>query len=531
VSKLKRYRQITTILIKYLYQNVSARAGAGSEKAKNLRLALERLGPTFIKFGQALTNRPDLMDMAYLSELEKLQDDVPPFPSDEASRIVETELGKPLDEVFLKFSQRSWASASLAQVHTAYLLDGREIALKIQRPGIKDIIEGDISILYNIASYLDRSRYGKFYNFHRFVDEFRETILNELDFRKEGRNIERLAENLKYFNHIHLPKVYWNLTTEHLLAMERIEGVKINNFTELNKLEINRSLLAKELMSAFLKQIIEDGFFHADPHLGNLLVETDGRVALLDLGMVGRLDINMRDQVGRLLIGFAEQNSQEVANIILEAGTKSENTNIKALKQDVGSLVVKYQYMVASEMGIGKALVNIVKLALEHNVMMPQGFNLLGRSLLYLDNIAFNLAPELDYVAFIKGSAKNIYMERFLSQNSLSKISRSALEANKLTLEGFGQVNSLLDKLVNNEITIRFEHEHLQGMIKSLNLSANRLAFAIIIASLIIGSAFIIRVSSTKTVLGLPIFGLTGFALAAFFGIILLVRIITTERR
>lgn len=531
MAKLKRYRQISTILIKYFYKNIAARGGELTEKAINLRLALERLGPTFIKFGQALTNRPDLLPRAYLDELEKLQDHVPPFSSAEAARIVEAELGKPINQLFLKFSKRAWASASLAQVHTAYLFDGREIALKIQRPGIKETIKNDVSILYNIASYLDRSHYGRFYNFHRFVDDFRETILNELDFRKEGRNIERLAKNLKCFNHIHLPKVYWRLTTDRLLSMERVMGVKLNNFTELEKLDINRSRLAKELMSAFLKQIIEDGFFHADPHLGNLLVETDGRVALLDLGMVGRLDADMRDQVGRLLISFAEQNSKEVANIILEAGTKSEETNIKAFQQDVSSLVVKYQYMIAEEMGIGKAMVDLVKLALEHRVMMPQGFNLLGRSLLYLDNIAFNIAPDLDYVAFIKQSAKNIYTDRFLSQNSPNKLARSALEANKLALGSFGRIDSLLDKLVNNEITIRFEHEHLQGMMKSLSLSANRLSFAIIIAGLIIGSAFIIRLGTTQTLLGLPVLGLVGFILAALFGVYLLVTIITAERR
>lgn len=531
MSRLTRYQQISWILLKYIYANITVKGDvAQRSRARNLRIALERLGPTFIKFGQAMSSQPDMFPAAYLEELEKLQDRVPPFATEDAVKVVEEELGKPIDKLFTKLSRRSWASASLAQVHIAFLPDGQEIALKIQRPNIKDIIEEDIAILYQVAAFLDRTRFGRFYDFRRFVDEFRETLLAELDFRREGRNIERLAKNLRFYDHIHLPKVYWEMSSERVLAMERIEGVRLDKLNQLEELPINRSHLAEELLEAYLKQIIEDGFFHADPHLGNILVEADGRIALLDMGVVGRLDDNLKDQVGRLLMSFADQDSNEVTNIILEAGAKSEFTNIKALEQDVRSMVVKYHYMVAAEMGIGKAMVDLVKLALRHEVKMPQGFNLLGRTLLYLDSVAFNLSPNLDYVDFIERSAQRLFGERLRSQYSPGKLTRSTLELNKLFLESAGRLNAILDKLIRDEVTIKFEHEHLQGMIRSLNQSANRLSFAIIVTGLLVGSALIIRTGAGGTFFGYPRLGFIWFISAALLGLYLLFRIIRAER-
>lgn len=529
--RLGRYRQISSVLLRYVYANVTAKSDIKQRvRAENLRQALENLGPTFIKLGQAMSGRPDLFPDSYIEELGKLQDRVPSFSTGSAAKVIEDELNKPLDNIFYNFSKQPTASASLAQVHSAFLADGREVAIKIQRPGIKELIVNDIAVLYQVAAMMDRTRFGRFYDFHRFVDEFRETILAELDFIKEGRNIERLANNLKYYEHIHVPDVYLEVSTSKVLVMEKISGVRLDNAPELKKIPVNLRHLTEELLDAYLKQIIEDGFFHADPHLGNLLMESDGKIALLDMGVVGLLDENMKNQIGKLLGSFADQDSEEVANVILEIGARTEQTSVKAFQQDVRGVVVKYHFMVASELGIGKAMIDLAKLAINHKIKMPQGFNQLGRALLYLDTVSYNLAPDLDYVDFLERSSQRLFGERLLTQNRRGKISRSILESNKLFLNSAGQLNAVLDKMIKDEITIKFEHEHLQGMIRSLNQSANRLSFAIVVAGLIVGSALIIRVSTGGTLFGYPTLGLAGFILAALFGIYLIIRIIGAER-
>ena len=527
----KRYKQISTVLFRYVYSNIAAKSQSKQRiRANNLRVALERLGPTFVKLGQAMSGRPDLFPPSYLEELEKLQDRVSPIESCTAIKVLEEDQKRPLDEIFEYFSPKPTASASLAQVHNAFLLDGREVAVKIQKPGVKEVIEEDVSILYQVATVIDKTRFGRFYDFHRFVDEFRTTILDELDFLKEGRNIERLRLNLRHYKHIHVPEIYWDASSKKVLVMEKIEGVRLDNKSEVDKIPISRIHLAEELLDAYLKQIIEDGFFHADPHLGNLLIQSDGQIALLDMGVVGRLDENMKSQVGRLLSSFADQDSEEVAKVIIDIGSKSEETNTKVFQQDVQTIVIKYHFMVASELGIGKAMIDLAKLAIDHHIKMPQGFNQLGRALLYLDTVAYHLAPEMDYIDFLNRSSQRLFGERLISQNSRSKIGRSILESNKLLLGSAGQINAVLDKMIKDEITIRFEHEHLQGMIRSLNRSSNRMSFAIVVAGLVVGSSLIIRAGVGGTIFGYSTLGLSGFILAAILGIYLIIKILVAER-
>ncbi len=526
-----RYKQISTVLFRYVYSNITAKSESKQRmRANNLRVALERLGPTFIKLGQAMSGRPDLFPPSYREELEKLQDRVPPMDSDIAFNVLEEELEKPIDEVFEYISPRPAASASLAQVHNAFLLDGREVAVKIQRPGIKELVEEDVSVLYQVAAVIDRTRFGRFYDFHRFVNEFRDTILDELDFLKEGKNIERIGFNLRHFRHIFVPKVYWESSCKKVLIMEKIDGSRLDDKDKVDKVPVSRVHLAEELLDAYLKQIIEDGFFHADPHLGNLLIQSDGRIALLDMGVVGRLDENMKTQIGKLLSSFAEQDSREVAAVIMDIGSKTEETDIKAFQQDVQAVVIKYHFMAASELGIGRAILDLAKLAIDHHIKMPQGFNQLGRAFLYLDTVTYNLAPDLDYIDFLKRSGLRLFSERLISQNSQGRLGRSLLESNNFLLGGAGQINAVLDKMIKDEITIRFEHEHLQGMIRSLNRSSNRMSFAIIVAGLVVGSSLIIRAGVGGTIFGYSTLGLSGFILAAILGIYLIIKILIAER-
>lgn len=506
------------------------KAESSSHQARNLRLALEELGPTFIKFGQFLSSRPDVFPVEFISELEKLQDSVAPIPGDVALAIVEAELGRPLDEAFSAVSLRAKASASLAQVHPAWLPDGTELMLKIQRPDARRLIELDVSILYNLADLLDKhSGWAGFYSFAAFIAEFERLITDELDFKKEGDNIERLAANLKYFEHIHLPKVYWSHSTGKVLALERIRGERLSPGLALGN-AFSRERLAEEILEAYLKQIVQDGFFHADPHLGNLLFEPDGRVGLIDLGVVGHLDNDLKSMMGEMLLGFANQDAGKITGVMLEIGAPTETTDAAALEQDIRAITAKYSGVSAADLSIGLAVIDLAKVSLSHKLRVPQSFNLLGKTLFYVDVIIKKLAPEIRYMDFMRRSTQRVFANLWQSQYSLSRLTEAALETNRLMLESPGRLNILLDKLVKNEVTIRFEHEHLDGLIKTVRQGANRLAYAVVVASIIVGSAFIMRLRTGQEFFGYSFLGVLGFLVAGLLGVYLLIRILRTER-
>ncbi len=545
--KLARLRHILAVFGKYGFDDLLSRSGiarflprrprpvqtdleASRRRARNLRLALEELGPTFIKFGQFLSSRPDIFPVEYISEFEKLQDQVPAIPGREALAIVEHELGRPVSEVFAAVSPNAKASASLAQIHPAWTPEGDELVLKIQRPGVRRIIETDIAILYRVADLLDRhSSWAAYYSFVAFIEEFERLILGELDFLKEGQNIERLAANLKYFDHIHLPKVYWPYSTGKVLALERIRGERLSPDT-ISALPVSRRHLAEELLEAYLKQIVQDGFFHADPHLGNLLFEADGRVGLVDLGVVGNLDADLKFQVGQLLLSFAHQDATKITAAVLEIGAATDGVDIKALEQDIRTITTKYRAVTAADLSIGRAVIDLARVSLAHKLRVPQSFNLLGKTLFYMDVIIKKLCPDLNYIDFIGRSTQRVFANLWQSQYNLARLTEAALETNRLVFDTPGRLNLLLDKLVRNEITIKFEHEHLGGMIKTLHQGANRLSFAIVVGSIIVGSASIMRLNIGREFFGYPLLGIFGFLVAELLGIYLLIRILRTER-
>ena len=404
------------------------------------------------------------------------------------------------------------------------------MVLKIQRPGVRQIIETDLSILYKIADLLDKhSSWAEFYSFVAFIEEFERLILGELDFIKEGQNIERLAANLKYFEHIHLPKVYWPYSTRKVLALERIRGERLSAAVPSGS-HISRKHLAEEILEAYLKQIVQDGFFHADPHLGNLLFESDGRVGLIDLGVVGNLDTDLKFQMGQLLLSFANQDAGKITGAVLEIGAATDGVDVKALEQDIRAITTKYRAVTAADLSIGRAVIDLAGVCLDHKLRVPQSFNLLGKTLFYVDVIIKRLCPDLNYMDFMRRSTQRVFANLWQSQYNLGRLTEAALETNRLILDSPGRINLLLDKLVRNEITIKFEHEHLDGMIRTLHQGANRLAFAIVVGSIIVGSASIMRLNIGSEFMGYPLLGIFGFLVAALLGIYLIIRILRTER-
>jgi ubiquinone biosynthesis protein len=545
--KLARLRHILAVFAAHGFDDMLSRSGISrflprypkppqtegerfGQTARNLRLALEELGPTFIKLGQFMSSRPDVFPIEYLDELQKLQDRVPPVPADQAMATLAAEMPRPPEELFASVSSTPKASASLAQIHTARLKGGAEIVLKIQRPGVRQLIELDINLMYSVANLLDKySKWAEAFSFTSFVKEFQRVIIAELDFMKEGENIERLAKNLKYFDHIRLPEVYWPYSTDKVLALEKIEGARLDDY-KLSERLITRRHLAEEILEAYLKQIIEDGFFHADPHLGNVLFEPEGSVALIDLGIVGNLDSDMKFQVGQMLLSFANQEADKVTAVMMRVGDPVNTVDLKALELAVREVVNKYHFMKAGDLSLGRALVDLARVATAHKLRMPHNFNLLGKTLFYVDVLIKKLAPELDYFDFVKRSTQRVFANLWQSQFNLGRLTESALEVNRLVLDSPNRLNLILDKLVRDEFTIRFEHEHLGGMIKTFHQSANRLSFAVVVAAIIVGSALIIRVPVGQTFRGIPVLALSGFLIAGLLGLYLLIRILRTEK-
>jgi ubiquinone biosynthesis protein len=545
--RLGRLRHILGVFASHGFDDILSRSGISrflprypkpprttseryGQTARNLRLALEELGPTFIKLGQFMSSRPDVFPAEYLSELQKLQDRVPPFPTDQAMDILAEEMPRPPAELFASVSPAPSASASLAQIHSAWLKGGPEIVLKIQRPGVKRLILLDINIMYSLAGLLDKySKWAEAFSFTDFVREFERVIVAELDFIKEGENIERLAKNLKYFEHIRLPQVYWRYSSPKVLALEKIEGARLEVY-KLTEHAITRRHLAEEILEAYLKQIVEDGFFHADPHLGNVLFEPEGTVALIDLGIVGNLDSDMKFQVGQMLLSFANQEADKVTAVMLKVGDPVNTIDLKALEQDVREVVMKYHFVKAEEMSLGRALMDLARVATVHKLRVPHNFNLLGKTLFYLDVLIKHLSPELDYLDFVQRSAQRVFANLWQSQYNLGRLTESALELNRLVLDSPNRLNVIMDKVIRDEFTIKFEHEHLGGMIQTLHQSANRLSFAVVVAAIIVGSALIIRVPVGQTFRGIPVLALFGFLVAGLLGLYLLIRILRTEK-
>lgn len=547
---MSRLGEIVAVLAKYGWEDIIESSGLGrllpkykkhltpsatlsKHRAENLRFALQELGPTFIKLGQFLSTRPDLLPIDYIEQLEKLQDRVPPFPGETAIAIIESEFNKPVEEIFSFFNPIPKASASLAQIHFAYLKNEQgpqPVAVKIQRPGIKQLIDKDMQILYRLAHLLNRySSLATSFNFVSFVQEFNATLHRELDFTKEAQNLKLIARNLKYFDHLHIPNVYWSYTTSRILTLERINGERLTPEL-IKKAKINRRHLAEELLEAYLKQIIEDGFFHADPHLGNLLLEPDGRLALFDLGIVGTLDTDLKFQIGQLLLGFANQEADRVTDITLKISSPTKPFNIKLFEQDIRHLTSKYQTALAYELGIGKAIIDLAKIALSYNLLLPPAYNLLAKTLFYLDLIISYLYPQLDYLEFIRRSTQRIFFNLWQNQFNVFRLTEAFLETNKLNLESPARLNIILNKLAKDDLTIKFEHEHLEGLIKALHQVSNRLSIAIIVTAIILGSALIMQLGLGRPLFGYPSFGVIGFVFAALLGLYLIIRIIRTER-
>jgi predicted unusual protein kinase regulating ubiquinone biosynthesis (AarF/ABC1/UbiB family) len=486
-----------------------------------------------VKLGQLLSTRPDLLPPAYVEALTRLQDDVTPFPYEEVEKIVTEELGVRISKAFAEFSREPLAAASLGQVHRAILRDGRVVVVKVQRPGIRQQVIDDLEALAEIAAVLDRrTKIGKRFQFTAMVEEFRKTLLAELDYRREAGNLTKLADILADFERIVVPRPVPDYVTPRVLTMDYIPGRKINDMSPVALLEIDGEALAEDLFRAYLKQIFIDGFFHADPHPGNVFITDDSRIALLDLGMVDRIGPRLQEQLLQMVLAISEGRADEVSDVAIKIGETTDEFQEKEFRRRVEEVVAQTQDATLGELQVGKIFLDMAKQAGETGIRMPPELTVLGKALLNLDSIGRVLAPEFDPSASIQRNASKLMRQRMLKAVSPGNVYAGLLEMKDLVTRLPSRVNKILDATASNKFGFKIDTGiDAGGFMLGLQTVANRITVGLVLAALIVGAAMLMQIPTSFTIFGYPGLAMLFFLAAASGGLTLLVHIALTDRQ
>jgi predicted unusual protein kinase regulating ubiquinone biosynthesis (AarF/ABC1/UbiB family) len=526
---LKRYKDIALLLIKHGRSDVVKHAGlqnaleldasveamAGESKADELAHDLEKMGPTFIKLGQLLSTRADFLPPAYIHALTRLQDKIDPFPFEEVEAIVSGELGVRISKAFSEFEAKPLATASLGQVHRAAMLDGRVVVVKVQRPGIREIIAEDLEVLEEIAGFLDKhTEWGKRYEFGKMLEEVRRSLWLELDYRQEARNLSTLGANLLGFPGIVVPTPIEDFTTSRVLTMEYIRGKKITELSPLARLDFKGADLAEELFHAYLKQILVDGFFHADPHPGNVFLTDDHRIALLDLGMVGHITPLLQENLLQLLLAVSDGRGDDAATIAIKISELKEEFSENTFRQRVASLVSELQGSEMEQIQVGRVVLEITQISGDNGLRVPAELTMLSKTLLNLDLVGKTLDPKFNPNASIRRNAETILQQRVWKAFSPTNLFGGLLEMKDLLVRLPSRLNRILDAIAHNELKVKVETIDENVIIEGLQKVANRIALGLVLAALIIGAALLARVETSFRIFGYP-----GFAILCFLGV------------
>jgi ubiquinone biosynthesis protein len=541
---LNRYRQIAWLFIKYGRSDLVKETGLDetldaeqrvtpkeAAKADELADDLEKLGPTFVKLGQLLSTRVELLPRAYLEALARLQDKVDPFPFDEVEKIVTSELGVRMSKAFSDFEVKPMAAASLGQVHKARLRDGRQVAVKVQRPGIRDAMLQDLDALEEIAEFLDNhTAAGKRYEFCQMLDQFRKSLLRELDYRQEASNLTTIGHNLRDFEHLIVPEPISDYSTSRVLTMQYVHGKKITDLNPLARMEFDGNALAEELFRAYLQQILIDGFFHADPHPGNVFLTDDYRIALIDLGMVGKTMPGLQDQLLQLLLAIAEGRGGDAADIAIKIGDRKEEFAEKEFKHAIAEIVAKQQGATVEQMQVGRLVLEVTQASGENGVRVPAELTMLGKTLLNLDQVGRTIAPEFDPNASIRRNAAQIMQQRLMKSLSPGNLFSGVLELKDLVQRLPARLNKIIDVVANNEMKVSVDAIDEKTLVVGFQKVANRITVGLIIAALIVGAAMMMRVETSFRIWGYPGLAILLFLAAAGAGVILLINILFYDK-
>lgn len=543
---LKRYRDLARLLMRYGRSDLVKSAGLegaleeGAEpspgqpaEAEQLATDLEKMGPTFIKLGQLLSTRPDLIPRPYADALARLQDRVEPFDGEEAERIVSEELGVRISKAFDEFDRTPIAAASLGQVHRAVLRGGRVVAVKVQRPGIREQIVKDLDALGEVVDFMDRhTRQGRKYEPARVLEEFRRTLLTELDYAREARNMATLDANLAEYQRIIVPRPVEDYSTGRVLTMEYIRGRNISKLSPLARMEVEGRELSEELFRAYLKQILVDGFFHADPHPGNVFLTDDGRLALLDVGMVGTLSPDLQQHLLRMVLAISDGRGDQAAEATIQAGEERSHFDEDTFTADVKTLVADFATASnAQDIQVGRVMLDVTRSAAENGIRLPVEMTMLGRALLALDQVGRTLDPEFDPNAAIRRNASDLMRRQMLKNASPGRMFSNLLEMNELVQKLPGRINRALDAVTEDGVEVKVRVVEDAWLLEGMQKMANRVSMGIVLAALIVGAAMMMRISTRFTLFGYPGVAMIFFLLAAALGLLLVMDILLHDIR
>lgn len=544
---LTRLREIANVLSRHGFGYLFDQAGLrdllhrrsmveGAERQGKLTtpqrmfLAINELGPTFIKIGQIISTRPDLVPWPYLEQLEKLQDMVPPFPAEQVEEIFRQDQQKPLAEVFVGFDPVPIASASIAQVHRARLMTGESVVIKVQRPDIQRVIEMDLEILFDLARLLEaRTAWGKHYGLVDTLEEFAQALRAELDFASEGRNADRFYNLFADDPGVVIPKVYWEYSSRQFLVMEYIDGIKMTATEQLRLEGFDLQQIGRNFVNAILRQIYVFGFFHSDPHPGNLAVMPGAKIVFMDFGQVGRVDELTREKAVNLVLAMVRYDVDDVMRGLLDIGVVRRKVNRTALRRDLNRLQQKYYGLPIAQIEVGVALQELVDLSYRYEIKIPAEFALAIKCLVTSEGVLQQLDPKISLLELAEPFARRIVRQRMAPKEIQRSLTRAALEFWNVTHRVPKQVENVLGLMEEGELKIQLEHQNLHRFSGRLNIMANRLALSVLIGSLIIGSSLIVNRAPGAFLSRLPIAEI-GYIAAAAMGFWLVVSIFRSGR-
>ena len=548
---VKRYRRILTVLFKYgfgdlvdvlkieQYLEIGLRLVSKKHRekieshtrAERVRMAVEELGPTFIKMGQILSTRPDLLPVEFIMELPKLQDDVPPFPFSEVKMIVEKELKKPLEDIFSYFDKKPLAAASIGQVHKASTMEGDDVVVKVQRPGIQRTIEVDLEIMLHLATLMEKHLEGwDIQQPTRIVEEFAITLERELDYTLEAAYMERFAREFEKDPSVYIPKLYRSVTTSRILTMEHIKGIKSSNIEMLDREGFDRCKIAERGFKLIMKQVFVNGFFHADPHPGNIFILPEDVICLIDFGMVGRIDLKTRENFADLILSIVHMDEVKAADLLLKLTVSHGDPDYKAIVREVAEFMDQHCYRPLKEIDLGKLLNQLLEVSTRHRLSIPPDLFLMIKALSTVEGLGRLLDPDFDVIKHAAPFVRRLHFNRINPKRILQDVSGSGLELFALAKDIPGELREILKMVRHGNLKMDFEHHGLEPMMSNNDKMSNRLSFAIVLASLIIGSALIVLSDVPPKWHEIPVIGLAGFIFAGVMGFWLLISFLRSGR-
>jgi ubiquinone biosynthesis protein len=506
-----------------------------ARRAEAFANALKAMGPTYVKFGQVLSTRPDIVPPEYIAALESLQDDVEPFSFADVERIVEEELKVRISKAFESFESTPLAAASLGQVHRAVLRDGREVVVKVQRPNVREQVHHDLEVFTDIATAIEQhSDIGRKMNLAGALEQARITLMNELNYQQEARNTEILRRNLTDFPQIYIPAVIGDMTTSRVLTTELVRGRKVSKLTPLQIIDHDYADLASALTRAYLKQVCVDGFWHSDPHPGNVFVrdleDNQAEVVLLDFGMVSRISREFQDEVIKMLLAISSNRGAEVADACARVSEAMERFDATRFVHEISTIVATFHDVDVRQINIGQLIFNIISIANNNDLKAPAELAMLAKTLLHLDGVTRRLDPEYDPHTVIRDYAERLMVQKLAQKFAPRNFYPALLDLNQLMLDLPHRAREIIDQTAAGRLSFGVKVMQAEEFLAGIHKVANRITVGLIIAALLLSSTMMMRIPSRFTIFGYPGLAMSGYLLAAVAGFYLVISTLLRDR-